>query len=273
MRQKAEFYRNAYSRLLETLATCGAALSALRAEELENVQIEEYLAAMPVEAWKIEKHINEAADRICRFLCYEAATRFAPAGMPRLDINSQAYFARHFRTEKPEEFDPVALWDELERKYGGEKGESAGFQMAADLIVERFNLLKKPPQPRAKYVPMNVSVWIDDFDKKHLGVTRLAYTSEEYLYPLCSALSTFLRWADSGISASLLDQYIHGLQIVRRRATIKPRERIELGPDLEVVTFTTRFEFRFSLSVVEKLKVFLSTYATAFRDDNEQEAA
>lgn len=159
-------------------------------------------------------------------------------------------------------FDPVKAWAHLENTYGGIKGSEMAYRQAAAPIISGFSIkADQPLEIIGGEAVLSRSVYIDSLDKKFSHKIRLSYSCSQSLYELCKALSVFARWASDDLLAGRLESFgrhheSHSVQVISR-------ERFPLG-GISVVTFQTRFEFRFSPEMTEKLQEFLSLYGEKF---------
>jgi len=248
----------------EYLAACRAhtqALAALREKECSILPGEYYVLAINIDdhAQEIRKAAKDTVGR----LVDHAARQFAPAGA-RLEIDTTEIQEKFDFGKNPEQLDLAAVWAHLGATYGGTKGEDEAYRQAATALVRAFGLERSPEIKRkAGFVVLDLRVWPDSFDKKLNNVTRLSYGCVERVMDVHRTLGTFARWAGR-------DQAAHDLNAGARRwwdnKAITSRERIgfgDKGADVELVTYSTRFEFRISNALAAQLQVFIGTYAAA----------
>lgn len=195
-----------------------------------------------------------------------AEKQFAPSGA-RLNIDATR-IERHFKLAENAylNFDPTGVWAYLQNEYGT-KGEAIAYTQAADPIMRQFGI---KPDHEIKTIGGQIvlerRVWIDTNIKKLNRKNILCYTCGQELQGLCSALSTFASWAGDEDLASALLHFAHSN---RTNASFISRTRWPLGsgcrPPMMVVTFATRFEYRFSPELGLKLQEFLGLYASQLK--------
>lgn len=209
---------------------------------------------------------KEAAQHVFGELIRLAESQFAPAGT-RLKIDStdvDDHF--HLRENDFSNFDPVAVWAYLESEFKSQ-GEDLAYAQAADPIIQAFNIdANQPIETVGGQIVLNKRVWIDSIDKKFSNVNNLSYGCGQDVYKLCMALVTFAAWAELPLLVGGLHQFAHAYS---RNSRINSRERHALGhdkiPDVTVITYTSRFEFRFSPDAGLKLQEFLALYGSKFK--------
>lgn len=208
---------------------------------------------------------KDVAKEIVQALCWSASEEFAPAG-GRLDIDSADIFEKHVGPRKEdghwEEFDPDAIWRELEARYGGKAGEDLGYQQTAQQLVQLFGLERKPQMTiKAGKAVLDLWVRLDDFDKK-FGRTRLCYDSRERVCHTLNCLRQIALWADE---AGIAHDAMRLTATWNRDRPLFSRERFSLDSQIEMITYGTRFEFRFSPAFTAKLQAFLGRYGRAVK--------
>lgn len=209
--------------------------------------------------------LEESATSTIQLLTWEAEKRFAPPN-GRLTIDRRDFedlFLSPFMSKESQrgwsEFDPVAVWHELERRYGGQRGLVTGYQQAAETIIDGFALKPGTTIKRtAGYVVLNLRVYPDPYDRRNVGAATLCLSSREDLRKLITAIETFARWAND-------DDTVFRLPMILRRRfdwrdPITSRERITVSDAMSIVTYRTRFEFRFGATLSEQLQLFLAEY-------------
>lgn len=162
-------------------------------------------------------------------------------------------------------FCPVKFWRVLELSFNFEEATKKRLTELADTINDRFRLCdhymnKQTPVTKAGTVRMNTTVYIDSLDKKWSGKNTLHYNSKERICSLLYALSEFCAHVDDEETSSNLKSLINDVFLVHS-FEIESRRRIKLS-SITVVTYHNRFEFQFSMELANKLRVFLSKYAT-----------
>lgn len=211
---------------------------------------------------------KEAAQHVFGELIRFAESQFAPAGT-RLKIDStdvDDHF--HLRENDYSNFDPVAVWAYLESEFKSQ-GEDIAYAQAADPIARKFDITPNQViKTVGGQIVLEYRVWIDSFDKKHSNVNNLSQGCIEGLRQLCNGLAAFAVWAEDPLLAHALNQFASNFGY--RNSSIQSRARYPLGhakqPEITVITYTTRFEFRFSPSIGLKLQEFLALYATRLQE-------
>lgn len=164
--------------------------------------------------------------------------------------------------EKPDSFSLKALWEYLEFTYGGQAGEDVGWRQTAAVLVYEFGMkYKKQVVRKAGRTIIELSVYLDDFDKKYSGKNRLHYNSNDKFVKTMSELKSFATWHQNMALAHDI-----GMHVTKfwhdRYEDIVSRKQYPLGDDQEIilVTFHNKFEFRFSDACAAQLQLFLGTY-------------
>lgn len=207
-----------------------------------------------------------AAKHVFRDLIRRAESEFAPPGA-RLSINASD-IEEHFqlRDNAYKNLDPVEVWTYLAEEYGT-KGEDIAYTQAADPIVSHFNIeMDQPIKTVGGQLVLEIRVWIDSIDKKFSNVNKLSYGCANNIYALCKALSGFATWADE---LQLSAAFLQFASNVSDSKFIDSRARYPLGnpksPPVVVITYTTRYEFRFAHDLGVRLQEFLGLYASKFQ--------
>jgi hypothetical protein len=198
-------------------------------------------------------------------LIAEAERVFSPPFGTRLDIDSSKYSEKFIPDRKSYlKFSPEKLWATLERDYSGQKGADLRHQQIAKGLISLFGLRrKKNVETRGGAMILDVSVYMDSYNKAELN-----YHSSDELQKKLPMLAAFFAWAGDNETARTLESFARNLYMDRRRIVVS-REKIKLSPNLEIVTYFTRYEFRFSLAMGEQLQVFLGTFAAGeLNEDN-----
>lgn len=214
------------------------------------------------------KQREKAAKYIFDELLSHAEREFAPAGA-RLTIDRHDVEEKFdYRAQDFLNLDPLAVWSYLSETYGQGKADEVAYGQAADPIARIFDLTTdKPIKTVAGQLVVEMNVWIDGFDKKWSGVNKLSHGCAQNVHELSTALACFATWADEPELARDLREFSgtfgHGSNRINSRA------RYPLGnqrsPAVTVITFTTRFEWRFRADIGVKLQEFVGIYATRFK--------
>jgi hypothetical protein len=227
--------------------------------------------------------LTKRAASIVARLVRLASETFTPAGCPALSIPNQDFQAR-FVAEvcddgsgrgyafRPERFDPAALWRELERDYGGEKGVELAYRKAACTIDGAFDLRPGAVVERRRDgIVLSMRVFIDSMAETR---TRkpLTWSRQGELAQLLGYLQTFAVWTEDN------SHLAGGLEETKRRMCdreygVVSRQRIRVSPALHIVTYLTRFEFVFSAAIGVQLQLFLALYGQHSQTADAEEAA
>ena len=272
-RDIAQHYEDLWTRFLLAVHTFSATVCGIREEDHASTPDGEIClgAFTAYEPHKADDQIQSAATKMVQGLVRAAEREFAPEG-GTLDIDPAVYVKRFEepiikgrRRNEPKDwtpFSPLKVWEALEADYGGSKGVEAGYRQAADTLIRFFGICQNEAVTRrAGRVLLSHRVYMDSiFGGLHYNVAR-------DIHAAVSAFGAFAEWAgipDLGLTARLVSD-VHGGR-TGARAEVTSRAKYTEGPSLEVVTYLTRFEYRFSTAAAEKLHVFVATYGDLERD-------
>lgn len=196
---------------------------------------------------------RKIAVAIVELLCQTAAREFAPHGCSAIGISAAQYCALFVPNEgfDPTAFKPLDVWAVLCKEFGGEAGVEQGYREAAKVLIDAFGLLyHREIKRRSNHVALNVSVGTEaSFDGNG---RRLCFHSHDTVNATLSALRVFGLWAGCCFFSSQRFDY---------RDSVLSREHYTLiDDDLECITYYSRFEFRFTPALAERLQVFIATY-------------
>lgn len=212
------------------------------------------------ETMEMERCATDIFHRLTRI----AATTFAPSAADELKIDvdefKKAFIWPLEQTDNWARFDPKALWDALHTRYAGNAGAETAYRQYAAKLVNFFNLrMGQTLRTVGGRVVLDKTVWLDPYDKAS-GKTLLGSNSRGILQDGLTALASFARWAEKPETAEGLQAFVANLRELR--GAITSRERVEASADLAIVTYHTRFEFRFTPKLAQKLQIFTTSYAT-----------
>ena len=256
-------FNQAFDQLDAALVLVQAAEREVCPELFKERYHQEYILG---ETYDFSRQRKKAAQHVFAQLILKAEQQFAPSGA-RLNIE-KFEVEEHFKLRDHDfmNFCPVSVWDYLVKEYGTQ-GEDLAYTQAADPIMKLFNI--EPDQPIKTIggqITLERRVWIDSFDKKFSNQNNLTYGCHTDIATLCNALSSFAVWSGNPILAADLKRFSSNLF---HNKTITSRARYPLGsaksPSITVITFTTRFEFRFSEETGLKLQEFLYLYASQLK--------
>lgn len=209
---------------------------------------------------ELKKAVRAIFDRLIR----NAERNFAPTEDSRLELPTEELTERWvdpvLKSKKWEKFDPVAIWADLERRYGNGHGHELAYQQAAEGIRWLFFLRKDMEWvERAAGVVIDHSVTVEGVFG---GGKRLAFYSQRDMHQGLMHFKSFLEWADERECAAALQRFInHYGSMSAHDATVNSREKWLLGDKLSVTTYYNRFEYLLSRSLAEQLQVFIGTFA------------
>ena len=194
------------------------------------------------------------------------------AGLPRLcpegatlQIDLTDYESRFLSgPDAMETFSPMSVWEALQADYGGEQGAEAAYSQIAQILVRKFHVEKgRPFETKAGRTILNLSVWLDSFDKK-MGKNRLSISCRDDVCTVLKALAGFMAW--SGMDADDAQQAVHPwiIRFGDSRYNLESRSRHAVAEGLAIATYQNRFEFHFHGNLGEQLPVFLSLYGLQF---------
>jgi hypothetical protein len=202
-----------------------------------------------------ETAITSLAESHVDALFSTAIEMFSPAGV-RVDIDRKKILHglgySHLR-----DYDPAVLWKALEAQIGGGKGEEKAYQQVAKTLHSNFRIWEDDQvKTVAGAVCLNVRVVLDSFDKKY-GRNKLHYGSSDTLNKTMQALSAFAKWASRPALAADLEK--HPFHYFNHE--VESRKRYPFGDrELEVISYTNRFEFRVNPELASELQVFIGTF-------------
>lgn len=250
-----EFYWRLLLRLKAELARAAKIFDALHREE--GVWVPEvYLRAVGEDIIDTDKALAHFYQYALSSLVKRAQDEFAPPGV-RLEIDLSALqdAVGIDRSERKTAFDPRAAWQWLSQTFGGDAGERLAFCQASAAIVRYLRLDQCAPRTVSGRVLVERQVWTET---RWNGRRELTYHTAEELQKFLSALCAFLRWAERhGEAAELMHSRPFG-NWHDREVTL--REKLSLCSGIELTTYYSKLEFRFSLALAEQLQLFVGTF-------------
>jgi hypothetical protein len=263
-----ELYSTLWAEYLDLWREQETRVVELAARERADLELDEYMYVIETDL-DLKNRFDKTMKDIFKRMVWAAEKRFAPDG-GRLTIDNTDLYARHISPIRDhgrfDEFDPAAVWAELEAEYGGDKGAEIGLAQCAHELVRFFSI--KPGMATERVggrLSLSVNVWVDGLDKKYNNKVSLSYHSAEDIIKGLLKLETFATWAGESVTAQVLRQLAERFNYHSGRE-VRSRERIACD-GIDIITYQSRFEFRFSQALGDRLMVFLSTYASsALRD-------
>jgi len=206
---------------------------------------------------------NTAHSIVCALISH-AENKFSPSLDIRLNIDRDDILGKFpiefYGDYTPDKFNPAAVWDYLTEEYGGESGKNIALREVATKIINGFNLCTSSEvKLKSGFHILNQSVDIDDFEKKWNGETRLSWGSRNKTDTILSALASFFEWAGEFESKDSLVMQRSDF-ISQRNVLVTSREKITLCDSIQLVTFQTRFEYRFKPEAAKALQLFLGKF-------------
>ncbi|WP_020504308.1 hypothetical protein [Lamprocystis purpurea] len=283
-RNPGEVYADLWREYVAARRAFDARSNALAQREASELAIEAFSQqTFSKDTYESRTDLTKRAAAIVARLVGMANEAFTPTGCPALSI-PYGDFQTRFVTEacadragrgdvfRPEQFDPAALWRELEQDYGGEKGVALAYRKAACCIDGEFDLRPGAVvERRREGIVLSTRVYIDSsFETR----TRkpLSWGRQGELAQLLGYLQTFAVWAEDASNLA------GGLEETKRRLcdrdyAVVSRQRIRVSPALHIVTYHTRFEFIFGAAIGVQLQLFLALYGRHSQTADAQEAA
>ena len=158
-----------------------------------------------------------------------------------------------------EQLDPQALWEALSDHYSDGHGAQTAYQQYATQLRKFFSINRgEPIKTVAGRVVIDISVFLDPYDKAN-GRATLGFHTGKALAEGLQALASFCRWAEDQAAAEGLQTYM--LTLRGNRGAITSREHVTIAPSLDIVTYHSRFEFRFTKELAYKFQLFIANYA------------
>lgn len=230
----------------------GAALKSASAREKALYGLQESFELLSVP--DTDKQISELTWRFRERLLREAEVQFNPSrsahfSIPRADI------ANAF--PDCDTFDAAAFWAHLEATYKPGAAKAAFGGVARDL-VDAFNLERNPNIDRkGNVLVLNKRI---SAEKTRSGETELGYYSSEDVGKGMRALAAFADWANLPEVAANIRRFFNHTNLYHM--PIESRQRITFAAgEFELITFQTRFEFRFGGEMAKQLPLFIGQYA------------
>ncbi|MBA4372296.1 MAG: hypothetical protein C0402_05490 [Thermodesulfovibrio sp.] len=265
-----QFFRRLFEDYCTVIDVYAVNLAALKVHERQDAPCVDYILAVEdLSEYSIADFKVNVANRIRDRLIQHASKTFAPAGVALEIKSSDIDDLDTISRETLQSFDPVAIWAALEGKYGQDAGKEEAWRQVAAKIINEF-WLKKGSEVKRKgnYTSLDLRVYIDSIDKKFDKTNRLHYNARQSVSKTCLALASFAQWAGRDLLwIDLKRMADFWWRANGREAIIESHQKNICGDNGEVVmiTFTSRFEFRFRSDVAEQLQAFLGTYGV-FRD-------
>ena len=262
-----EVYRRLLARAFGAIDARAAERSRLIEQERADLEQRglswELVDELREDGWQVEEEIVKAAFRA---LINHAQTTFAaPGGTLKIDeyeFHSAFYLRGEHDRNDLRAVDPVRLWNALCERYGNGRGETDSYGQVARALRSFFHSARdQSVKMVAGCVCLDHRVWIDDFDRKFSKRICLSTSASQAFVQAIPSFAAFALWAAAPDLAE-------GFRRLAERFSYSPREvnsreRITLSRDAYVITYQSRFEFRFSSHLASQLQLFLSTYAEA----------
>lgn len=193
-------------------------------------------------------------------LIWLASKQFGSDGsevpIDRNNIHEKLYADEHLSHKT---FHADALWELLERTYGGDNGKRLALEKLATEFYRAFGLSRQDKvEVKGGYTIINLHAYCDSFDKKY-GRNRLSYSSQESLVSAFRLMAQVMNWASLDDLAEAIVGFAKDLSY---RDDLVSRARFNLGDKSEVIviTYLNRFEVRMNQQVAEQVQIFLGNY-------------
>jgi hypothetical protein len=268
----AEKLDNLWKKSCEAFDAYVVTLDDLRRMENAIFTGEDYMCATKViDDHKLNKLKSELTSSVRGRLVNHAATEFAPIGGKLSIDQSEIREMFEYDEDHPENFSLKAVWEYLEKTYGGQAGEDAAWRQTAAVLVYEFRLKhKKEVIRKAGRTILELSVYLDSFDKQGYrdskgnkcgSKNRLHYNSSQSVQNVLNELKSYSVWQQNMALAADLSKLVHHFW-QNNRDEIESRKQYPCGDDQELilVTYHNKFEFRFSDKCAAQLQLFLGTY-------------
>jgi hypothetical protein len=256
-------YQTLWSTYLSSMQGMRETLGKLSSLEISDLRIgESTYGCFESCDYTYESRLMKKAERIVTVMERIAAVRFAPAGARELEIKKN-YKEKFVKKHKIESFDPLEVWNALEKDLGGTSGRDLGYQQAAEKLVRHFGIKQgmQLKQVRDRVI-LEMSIWTErHYDQR---VTLNLHGCEARVAESMLALKTVATWAGldtSGAFDALVRQWSYN------GSGISSRERLAVSEDIDVITYLGRFEFRFTQAYAGKLQEFVSLYGSDYMKD------
>jgi len=192
-------------------------------------------------------------DRLEQWLIAQAADEFAPGGA-RLAIDACDVLPpgeEHAKADRA--FDAKALWNELERRFGGSKGESEAYRQAAALLTRELVSERRQPTRRGQNTVFQLFFFTES---DWAGGRRMTYRSHELLVTILRAVSGFAAWAGDETLRFGADAANNA---IRHNTPVVSRQRYALSGRASLVLYYEKAELILDNDLAELLQVFLQT--------------
>lgn len=269
---KGQIYADVWKHFIEEMDRHAALMVEVHTIERQGGVNRDY-CVFDDDDFDVFKEVDEKGKKIFDRLVYYAERAFAPPG-GKLEIKDHdlrekfiGRFADRDREEDYEtlkqkamkgwrKFDPAKIWDELDRRYGGNNGVEIGYQQTAKDIISFFRIKTgEAVEVKAGSIVLDVRVWSE---RRFQGGMELGNGSQEEIIKGLQNIATLAEWAEDGRAANGLRRFANEIPHNRQ---INSRARIQVSESITVITYFNRFEFRFAPDFAGKLQQFISTYA------------
>jgi len=157
------------------------------------------------------------------------------------------------------DFDPVAVWNHLERKYNNSSSKNDAIAGIARTIAHSFATHSQLPAMKAGKVCFSMTVWLDDIAKEFRKQNKLSFESKRNIVGVLTAMHSFFIHDEDVHNAALCMGAINKWQ---NDYAFSSRESTELdGSGSRLVCYLSKFEFQLSRDTASRLQVFMEFYA------------
>lgn len=229
-------------------------------QAMRTAQEREHALIPEMESWELLAlpNTNDAIQSITyRFrerLIRIAEQQFSPSRSAHFSI-PRAEIDKAIPSSAP--FDAATLWAHLETTYKPIAARTAFAKVASELI-DAFNLERNPQiERKGNALILNKTI---SCDKTRNGRMEMSYYSGEGLGKAFYALAGYAEWANLPHVAAQIRNYLHRTNLTHGH--VESRERITIAAgEMEIITFHTRFEFRFGGEMAKQLPIFIGQFA------------
>jgi hypothetical protein len=219
------FYQRAWPKFQRAHGAALRLAAKFKADEQRARGVEDYMCAFD---WRPDSArdngIEDFAKAMIKVLAQCAQRWFAPRGC-HLSIDDAEVVCRWVIADEygrfkrlADGFSPAAIWEGLEREFGGGVGEEAARRQAAAAISSYFGLARSPSIKRVGGAfELSAYLYSEEGIGRSRGRRRLNYDCARSLWGLSEALMTWASWmAPAPIDVTC------GIQARRRRRLSVP---------------------------------------------------
>lgn len=257
-------YSQLWARYVGVMQAMKAALTEMQDRERTDLDIaERYAGCFESCEHTYQRRLADKAESIVKVLTRIAAQRFAPEGGHAIEIRKD-YREGFIDEDSIESFEPVLVWAQMEKDLGGANGVELGYRQAAEKLVRAFHIRKGMELKTIKdRVVLDYTLY--HYEKHYDQRTTLGLSGgEDSMHACLTALKTVVMWA--GLDPCGKFEWLAREWGYSGKGFVS-RGSVAVSDDVEVITFLSRFEFRFSQALASKLQEFISLYGAEYLRD------